>query len=129
MIDILDINELYLSIIDNASEGIYCVDENRKIFFWNKEAERITGYKASEIISKSCADTRLNHENEDGKNLCEGFCPLVGTMFDGKVREAGIYLYRKDGSRLPIEIRTFPLYKDGKSIGAIEYFHEIKNRK
>lgn len=125
MSDILDENELYLAIIDNASEGIYCVDENRNIFFWNKTAEKISGYKAEEILSKSCAQSYLHHTDKNGKSLCDGFCPLVGTMFDGLEREDRIYLVHKDGRRVAIHMRAYPLYKDGKSIGAIEYFHEI----
>ena len=125
MIDIIDEKEMYLTILDNVSDGIYCVDENRNIFFWNKEAERISGYTAEEMLSKSCAESRLEHKNVSGKYLCDVFCPLLGTMFDGQPREETLYLKRKDGRRITVRVRTRPLCNGGQSIGAIEYFHEV----
>lgn len=123
--DIINEKDLYLAIIDNVPEGVYCVDESRRIFFWNKAAEKISGYKASEMISKSCSESELSHVNKDGLNLCKSFCPLVGTMFDGQVREENVFLKHKDGRRIAIKVRTYPLYSNGKSVGAIEFFHEI----
>jgi len=43
-----------LTIFDNLNEGIIAHDLNRKIFIFNKEAERITGYSREEVIGKDC---------------------------------------------------------------------------
>lgn len=43
-------------ILDNLKEGIIAHDLNRRIFFFNKEAEAITGYDRSDIIGKDCHD-------------------------------------------------------------------------
>ena len=33
----------------------------RRIIFWNKAAERITGYSAEEMIGKQCFESKLDH--------------------------------------------------------------------
>ncbi len=45
-----------IRILDNLKEGIIAHDLDRKIFFFNKEAERITGYSREEILYKDCHD-------------------------------------------------------------------------
>ncbi|RJR35546.1 MAG: PAS domain-containing protein, partial [Desulfobacteraceae bacterium] len=52
---ILD-QESYGRIIESLNEGLYFVDRNRVIRFWNKAAERISGHKALDVLGKSCAD-------------------------------------------------------------------------
>ena len=36
-----EMDELYLTIINNLNDGVYFVDLDRRILFWNKAAERI----------------------------------------------------------------------------------------
>lgn len=56
--------ELYLSILDNIQDGVYYVDIHRKIKFWNKGAEQITGYQADEMLGLECSESKLNHIDE-----------------------------------------------------------------
>lgn len=41
-------------VLDNLGEGIIAHDMNRRIFFFNQEAERITGYSRDEVLGKDC---------------------------------------------------------------------------
>ena len=38
----------FSEIVDNLYDGLYIVDRDRTINFWNKAAERISGFKAGE---------------------------------------------------------------------------------
>ncbi|MGD9087820.1 MAG: PAS domain S-box protein, partial [Desulfobacterales bacterium] len=42
------------SVLDNLKEGIIAHDMDRRIFFFNTEAERITGYQREEILDRDC---------------------------------------------------------------------------
>lgn len=53
--------ELYLSILNHIQDGVYYVDIHRKIKFWNKGAEQITGYKAQRRISDSHFDNGISN--------------------------------------------------------------------
>lgn len=113
---------LYKQMLENMYEGVYFVDADRTITFWNKGAERISGYQANEILGKSCFDNILNHVNNQGCQLCLNGCPLQKTIDDGVMREAPVYLHHKDGHRVPVSIRTIPLFEGEEVIGAVEVF-------
>jgi diguanylate cyclase (GGDEF)-like protein/PAS domain S-box-containing protein len=118
----------YARIIDGLHDGLYFVDTDRIITYWNKAAERITGFAAAEVVGKSCADKILTHVDGAGTCLCTGPCPLAATIADGMDREAEVYLHHKDGHRVPVLVRV-SLLKDlhGKVIGGIELFTDISN--
>ena len=42
------------SVLDNLKEGIIAHDMDRRIFFFNTEAERITGYQREEVLGRDC---------------------------------------------------------------------------
>lgn len=116
--------EQFNNILNNVTDGVYFVDNNRTITFWNKAAERITGFKSSEILNSYCHKNILNHVNINGTNLCDNECPLHETISDGSEREAFVFLQHKDGHRISTMIHTFPVYEEGKIIGAIEIFSD-----
>lgn len=118
----------YSRIIDSLYDGLYFVDTNRVITYWNKAAERISGFTAAEVIGKSCADKILTHVDGEGRCLCLGLCPLAATITDGVDREAEVFLHHKDGHRVPVLVRVSLLKDtDGKVIGGIELFTDISN--
>ena len=119
----------YEGIIDNLQAGLYFVDVNRVITFWNKAAEEITGFTAAEVVGKQCSDNILTHIDCDGNNLCTGACPLAMTITDGFAHCAEIYMHHKNGHRVPVSVRVSVLAdKNGKIIGGVELFTDISNQ-
>ena len=96
----------YKDIIDNLYDGIYFVDRDRVITYWNKGAERITGYSPAQTIGRSCRDNLLNHVTASGVQLCQNHCPLAAVMEDGREREVEVFLHHAQGHRLPVMIRA-----------------------
>ena len=95
----------------------------RVITYWNKGAERITGYKQEQVIGHSCRDNLLNHVNDRGVQLCQDFCPLGACMQDGNPREVDVFLHHSNGQRIPVLIRASPIRdENGEIIGAVETF-------
>lgn len=119
-------NHIYTIILNNVSDGVYFVDRQRIITFWNKSAENITGYKAGEIIGTECQADILMHINEHGVRLCTTMCPLAKTLQDGLIREELVYLFHKSGHRVPVTARFIPIRDDNKNIiGVVEIFRDI----
>jgi len=119
----------FQSMIDNLYDGLYFVDQNRTITYWNKAAARISGFSAAEVLGKSCFDNILNHVDAAGNQLCFGGCPLEKTIADAQPREGEVYLHHKDGHRIPVSVRVSVLTNDaGEVIGGIELFTDISNR-
>ena len=116
----------YQRIIENLNDGLYFVDNNRVITYWNKAAERITGFSAKEVIGTSCGDNILTHVNEQGQLLCSEKCPLAHTLADGTMREAQVWLHHKKGHRVPVLVRVNQITdQDGRVTGGIELFTDI----
>lgn len=63
-------------IIDNISDGIIAHDMGRRIFFFNKAAEKITGYKRDEVLEKDCHDVFPGKFCGGKCRFCDGSAPL-----------------------------------------------------
>ncbi len=120
--------EIYRTIVDNLHEGVYFVDLERRITYWNKGAERITGYSAAEVVGHHCADNLLVHVDEEGRSLCTSSCPLVEVIQHGCGHSnSQLYVHHKEGHRLPVEVSvTLIRDDDGRPIGAAELFRETR---
>jgi diguanylate cyclase (GGDEF)-like protein/PAS domain S-box-containing protein len=115
--------DFYKNIIDNLYDGVYFVDRDRTITYWNGGAERITGYSAEHVIGRRCRDNLLNHVTANGVQLCQDHCPLAAVMEDGKPREAEVYLRHANGHRVPVMVRATALRDEtGMIVGAVESF-------
>jgi diguanylate cyclase (GGDEF)-like protein/PAS domain S-box-containing protein len=118
-------NDLHQTLLENLFDGVYYVDKNRIITFWNKAAERLTGYSQSEVLGSSCSDNILKHIDENGREMCKNGCPLHATISDGQMRESLLFLHHKQGHRVPVHIRISPIIdKHGDIIGGIEIFSD-----
>ena len=119
------IDPFYRNLLDGLADGVYLVDRDRTITFWNKAAERITGYTADEIVGLHCGEEVLNHTDAEGRSLCALDCPLAATTADGAERQTEVYLRHRDGHRLPVRVRATPMLDaDGRVIGAVEVFDD-----
>ncbi len=120
----------YKKMLENLYDGVYFVDVNRKITFWNKGgAERISGFPASQVVGSHCYNNILNHIDLEGHRLCHNGCPLHATIVDGgETRETEVFLHHKDGYRVPVFVRTMPYYENNEIIGAVEIFVDNSER-
>jgi len=65
----------------------------------------------------------LTHVDANGTPLCDTSCPLLHSMTGGEEREAEVYLHHKEGHRVPVNVRTFPVIDAAGEIqGAVEVF-------
>jgi len=115
----------FRAMVENLHDGAYFVDRDRRILYWNKSAEELTGYLSEEVVGKRCDDDILMHVDEEGRNLCRDMCPLAETLEDGELREVEVYLHHKAGHRVPVSIRVAPVRdRRGAITGAVELFAE-----
>ena len=115
----------YKDLLDQMSDGVYFVDRERRILYWNEGAFRLTGYKAEELVGRNCQEDILCHMDRAGRRLCKEECPLTATMRDGDKHEASVFLRHKQGRRVPVLVRAQPLRSpDGVIVGAIEIFSD-----
>ncbi len=115
----------YKELMDNLYDGVYFVDTDRTITYWNKGAERLTGYSKSDAEGRSCFDHFLSHVDHTGKRLCDSNCPLAEVLVDGQPREIDVYIHHLDGHRVPVAVKVSPITdEEGKITGAVEIFSD-----
>lgn len=118
-------DDFYKTLLDEIGDGVYFVDRECKITYWNKMAEEITGYSAGEAIGRYCHDGILVHVDQEGNNLCLEGCPLMKSIGDGKRCEAEVFLQHRKGHRVPVRVRVNPIRgRSGEVVGAVELFSD-----
>ena len=116
-------SDFYAKLLENMYDGVYFVDRNRTVTYWNKGAERLSGFSREEVVGKSCADNILRHVDDEGRQLCLQGCPLAAVMEDGEAREVEVYMHHKQGHRVPVFVRGTAITDDsGEIVGAVEVF-------
>lgn len=122
-----EINDERFSLIINAVKdyAIFILDPEGRILTWNKGAERIKGYKASEVIGKhfsifySLNEVKKNHPQKE----------LESALKNGKYEEEG-WRVRKNGTTFWAAITINPLKDEqGRHIGFVKITRDLTERK
>jgi diguanylate cyclase (GGDEF)-like protein/PAS domain S-box-containing protein len=114
---------IYQTVLDGLETGVYIVDRNRRICFWNEGAEKITGYLRQNVVGHFLRDHLLT-TSDASKDLDSDLDDPINLAFrDGKPSILKASILHNDGYRLPIVLRTNPIRNSrGKVIGAAESF-------
>jgi len=107
-------------ILNSLPDGVFTVDLEWKIRFFNSAAEQITGVPRKEAIGQICRDVFRS-------NLCDANCALKQSIAQGQaVTRKPVYIINSSGERIPISITAAPLYKkDGTVVGGVESFKDM----
>jgi PAS domain S-box-containing protein len=112
--------ELSQFIFNSISDGIFTVDKNCKITSFNRTAEAITGFSASEAINKHCFDIFRT-------DICNKQCALKDTLkTEQQIENIRVTIISRNGREIPISVTTTLLRdKNNSIIGAVELFKDI----
>lgn len=116
-------------ILDAMNDGVYVCDRDRRIVYWSRRAEAITGWRPEDVLGHSCRDNILNHIDKDGRPLCgEESCPLHRSMVTGAEADVPIIVFARgrDGRRIPMQVSVAPLRNGtGEIVGGVETFRDL----
>ena len=107
-------------VLDNLMDGVMAHTTNRRIFFFNKAAETITGYDRSEILGKDC------HDVFPGR-FCGGFCDFCNGIPEEKTKFKlkKVDFTKKDGTQLNLKMSIISLENEfHQEIGALLSFQD-----
>ncbi|OEU65834.1 MAG: Fis family transcriptional regulator [Desulfovibrio sp. S3730MH75] len=108
------------AVLDSLADGVFTVDKDWNITFFNEAASRITGITGDEAVGSKCWD--VFHSS-----LCDGNCALRSCMkHNDRISNKSIFFIHADGKKVPISISASPLIDtDGKIIGGVESFRDL----
>jgi PAS domain S-box-containing protein len=107
-------------ILDSLKEGVIAHDLQRRIFFFNREAERITGLRREDVVGRDC------HEAMSGP-FCGQQCSFCGNApLLSESEERTLDISHRDGERRRVEL-TVTMMKDahGNGMGVLAAFRDI----
>lgn len=102
----------YKAIFDSNMDAVVCMDTAGKIFSWNVHAEKLFGWKASEIIGKTVADTIVppQYRNSHIKGLQHYLATEQGLLLNKITETTAI---NSEGNQFPVELTIIPFLEDG----------------
>jgi len=66
----------WYEIFEHTTDAVFGIDRDRRIRFWNSACERLTGYRQSETIGRSCAGVVCGSDVR-GRAICGPRCPVL----------------------------------------------------
>ena len=114
------LSSLTVAILESISDGVFTVDNQWRVTYFNRAAEEITGTPREEAIGRLCSEVFRS-------SMCEHHCALRETLSTGKpVVCRGGFIIDADGERIPVSVSTAVLRDEGGNvIGGAETFRDI----
>jgi PAS domain S-box-containing protein len=115
----------YHHILENLTEGVYVVDLEQKIQFWNKSAEAMTGFSAGEMVGRLLDEVSIGYEDESGHELKPFEYPVALCLQEKKNINRNFFINSSDNRKIPIDENASPLFSKDKMTGAVVTFKDI----
>lgn len=109
-------------LLQTIPTGLFLVDSEKQIVYWNTEAERITGFSAEEAVGQHCSFL-------DGFP-CGKKCGLFEVNKEKPITGEPCSVRHRDGQRVALS-KNIDLLRnaDGEVVGGIEAFVDISRQK
>ncbi|RJO66223.1 MAG: PAS domain S-box protein [Myxococcales bacterium] len=110
-------------VLDNLADGVMAHTMNRRIFYFNKAAEELTGFSRDEVLGKDC------HKIFKPARFCGGDCSFCAGPARGETavapKTSRVSFAAKDGSKRILAMAIMPLADAvGKNVGALVSFKD-----
>lgn len=75
-----------LQAFQRSGDGVYAVDYDQRIVFWNRMAERLLGFQAEDVLGRQCFDVIAGGDHL-GHPFCGADCPVIECARHGRAPE------------------------------------------
>jgi len=110
-------------ILDNLADGVMAHTLNRSVFYFNRAAEELTGFKREEVLGRDC------HQVFRPKRFCGGDCAFCSGATGKPERitpkKVQVTFKRRSGDELILDMSVMPLKDDAQAdVGALVSFKD-----
>ncbi len=116
-------NHWYEWILNSLATGVFTVDQDFGITFFNAQAEKLTGYSKREALGRKCWTIfRTDH--------CEKDCNLKKAIeTESNLLNVRLKMLNRHGLEIPVAITAAVLHdQQGKIVGGVESFQDDRAR-
>lgn len=117
-------------LLEHTSDAAFTLTEQGEIASWNKSAEKLLGYSASEVLHKSCYEV-LEGRGALGTHICRENCTILECVgHREEVPNFDFNVKRRDGQRIWLNVSTLVFHdpRTGRRLVA-HLGHDITERK
>ena len=115
-------------ILDSVGEGIFGLDLEGKVTFYNRSAADRLGYTVKELVGSNFHNV-VHYAHADGSEYDEKVCPMRAAYSDGETHKIeDEVLWCKDGTSFPVEYSAIPIRREQKIVGAVVVFRDLTER-
>jgi sigma-54 dependent transcriptional regulator, acetoin dehydrogenase operon transcriptional activator AcoR len=120
LVDTIASRENLMRVLDNLQEGIIAHDLERKIYLFNAEAERVTGYSRQEVLGRDCHDIFEGPFCGSRCSFCDGGTVCVDRL------EYPLTLTTKGGELRRVDFTaTMVRDENDRCVGVVASFRDI----
>lgn len=114
------LNTHFETILDSIADGVFTVDLDFNITYFNQAAEKITGVSKGQALGQKCFDVFR-------ANICQTACVLQATMETSEQKiNVPIDILNSEGERVSASVSTSALLDGGgQTIGGVEIFRDL----
>ncbi|WP_447974697.1 LuxR C-terminal-related transcriptional regulator [Nitrospira sp. Kam-Ns4a] len=118
-----------IAMLARAADGAFLVDDQGTIRFWNRAAERLTGYRAAEAIGRSCHEV-LRGETPAGQPLCSPACAIAANVRRGAgVRNFDLRTRTRAGRPIWLNVSSLPVPSARRNrFWAVHLFRDVSRQ-
>jgi PAS domain S-box-containing protein len=122
--NLLEDPKLFRHVLEDLPVGIYFVDRERRIRFWNRGAEHLTGYLSHEVVGH-VLEAVVQACDRQGERFSGEERPVTVTLNERRPQLVTAFFLHKSGHRVPMSVRTLPIVeRSGAVVGATVLFEE-----
>ncbi|MDY6959599.1 MAG: PAS domain S-box protein, partial [Halobacteriota archaeon] len=115
--------EKYRTVVENMGEGLFITGTDGKILYVNPEAERISGYRAEDIVGRPFTNILT-------RDVQKTVLPGISKILKGEsIRNMESRFMRKDGTPIIISLTLSPSIKDRKITEIMGVMRDITEQK
>jgi PAS domain S-box-containing protein len=97
-----------LAMLKATADGAFVVDQHGNVVFWNHAAERMLGYRESEVLGRPCHEV-IQGQSLCGLPLCSANCAIASRLaFERAVRNFDMQTRTKGGRRIWLNMSSLP---------------------
>lgn len=122
--------ERFRVVSDNATTGLFIMDDHQHCTFMNPAAENITGFSLQEVLAadKPLHDI-IHHTRPDGSHYPLQECPIDRALPERNRIPGEDTFVRPDGTFYPVAFMASPIIKDGRPAGTVIEVRDITKEK
>jgi PAS domain S-box-containing protein len=113
-------------LIDSAADAIVAADRQGMVLVFNRVAERIYGYRAEELVGR--VSVRDLYADRGAAREIMRLLRSAQHGGHGRVESLRQEILNRDGERVPVALSAAVLYEDGREVGTVGIFNDLRER-